>query len=214
MRKVVKQFVKEWQKRWPLLKMEYEGGLVIDNDNVFYRLDLNFRRLGGNNYFQQIMSIDHKSIESKWSDYGDILGNKSNSTTTLFFSPYDYCPQFHDRGWGYRWDEWLQHDSEENIINGIIDEYSIPLFKKYTSIIEVDKRINATDDFSECMKLSNQGGLPFRKVLVAREAGNPRAKEIEDNMRNWCEFTYSMEGATDSDRAYLYVFEELFGKGR
>ncbi len=214
MRKVVKQFVKEWQKRWPETKLDNFENLIFKKDHINYIISVDYRRRGGDYYFYFKVALENEVIENQWKNYCHMLNCNKVIITTLSLLPLEYLIDFQEIGWGHRWDLVTTNMSEETFLNGLIDEYTIPLIERYSSIIEIDKTLNATDEVSECLKISPQFGLPFRKVLVAREAGNPRAKEIEENMRKWCEFKYNMIDTDEYQKAYIYVFEELFGKRR
>lgn len=212
MRTIEKIFYNNLKKYYENIVLDPKSSSVtiINDEKLSIGITFPIQKLGGHEILRYILSITFKEIEDQWLKYREELLYSPYYANTLSFTTENYdIEKYHFSGHNL---SLYGHENWEDIFNKIQVEYTIPLVNRYSNIIEVDKIINKTDKEVPYIILSNEG-YPFRSVLVAHMANNPRLPEIINDMRNYCKLSYNM-GLKENNLAstkLLPVFEKMFG---
>ncbi len=184
---------------------------IINNSKLNVSITFPIQKLGGDEILRYILCICFNEIEDEWLKYREELLYSPTHAQTLYITTENFDKEKFDFQ-GLNLSKY-GHQNWDQIFDKLQKEYTIPLVNKYSNIIEVDQIINPIDkDVPYIIKTSE--GYPFRAVLVAKMANNPRLPEIINDMRNYCQESYQM-GIKDNyipATKLLPVFEKMFGK--
>lgn len=184
---------------------------IINNSKLNVSITFPIQKLGGDEILRYILCICFNEIEEQWLQYREELLYSPTSSQTLYITTENFDTQKFDFQ-GLNLSKY-GHQNWDEIFDKLQKEYTIPLVNKYSDIMEVDKLINPNNS-PVPKNIKNSQGYPFRAVLVAKMANNPRLSEIIKEMREYCRDSYNM-GIKDNyipATKLLPVFEKLFGK--
>ncbi len=183
---------------------------IMKNDKLNVSITFPIQKLGGDEILRYILCICFNEIENEWLKYREELLYSPTHAQTLYITTENFDTEKFDFQ-GLNLSKY-GHQNWDEIFDKLQKEYTIPLVNKYSNIMEVDQIINPIDkDVPYIIKTSE--GYPFRAVLVAKLANNPRLSEIINDMRKYCQDSYEM-GIKDNyvpATKLLPVFEKMFG---
>ena len=183
---------------------------IMKNDKLNVSITFPIQKLGGDEILRYILCICFNEIEDEWLKYREELLYSPTHAQTLYITIENFDTEKFDFQ-GLNLSKY-GHQNWDEIFDKLQKEYTIPLVKKYSDIIEVDKLINPCN-IPVVNNIKNSQGYPFRAVLVAKLANNPRLSEIIKDMRKYCRDSYEM-GINDNyvpTTKLLPVFEKMFG---
>ena len=182
---------------------------IVNNEKLNVSITFPIQKLGGDEILRYILCICFNEIEDQWLQYREELLYSPTNAQTLYITTERFDTEKFDFQ-GLNLSKY-GHQNWEEIFDKLQKEYTIPLVNKYSDIIEVKQIINPIDkDVPYIIKTSE--GYPFRAVLVAKMANNPRLPEIINDMRNYCQESYEM-GIKDNyipATKLLPVFKKMF----
>jgi hypothetical protein len=181
------------------------------------RISINLRQIGTKYYLQYTFLKRIDSIEAIWLEYlKDInLGNQSpNSFMTIASSIIGLKPEllkdvrYHKYGYIL--------EPTETGINRYLDEAKlqinkiiIPFLSKYNKVNELDSLFNnPPDKYIDLKKYSNQG-VEFRKMIIAKLAGNPDYEKVCSAMKTLIESWIKQDSRMTG---YMTVYEKVHKK--
>lgn len=183
-----------------------------ERDNRFY---YEVKSIGRDVYLNITISICLNKIENKWFCHKNLLGldqyypitfyntfNQVNRSRFPTIEPFGIPIEDED--------DWVV-----DIIDTIVKEYYLKFNEQIQSLSFCDKLINEEIKITDkTLRISPIDGLPFRKVLIAEEAKNPKLEEIKKAMYKYCEEQYELGKKENFEKLCKIkpVFETLFGK--
>lgn len=213
MRTIEKIFCNNVKKYYQYAEVDEKASsiIILKNKKLIVSITFPIQKLGGDEILRYILCICFNEIEDQWLQYREELLYSPTNAQTLYITTEKFDTEKFDFQ-GLNLSKY-GHQNWDKIFDKLQKEYTIPLVNKYTDIIEVDKLINPINSLVE-NKIKNSQGYPFRAVLVAKLANNPRLLEIIKDMRKYCQDSYEM-GIKDKyipATKLLSVFEKMFGR--
>jgi hypothetical protein len=213
MRTIEKIFCNNVKKYYQYAEVDEKASsiTILKNKKLIVSITFPIQKLGGDEILRYILCICFNEIEDQWLQYREELLYSPTNAQTLYITTEKFDTEKFDFQ-GLNLSKY-GHQNWDEIFDKLQKEYTIPLVNKYVDIVEVDKLINPINSPIE-NKIKNSQGYPFRAVLVAQMANNPRLSEIIKDMRKYCQDSYEM-GIKDNyvpATKLLPVFEKLFGK--
>lgn len=181
-----------------------------------HKISFKVTSFGGDMYLHLTSMIRINHIEDKWFKFKNDLLIFDNYFQPTFYNTFNHIdkskfPPIHSLGLSIEdSDNWLK-----NIVESILKNYYLPFCEKLDSIHLCDQIINNELNINEeTLKISPIEVLPFRKVLIAEEAQNPKLEEIKKTMYKYCEEQYELGKKENFEKLCKIkpVFETLFGK--
>lgn len=212
MRTIEKIFCNNVKKYYEYAEIDEKASsiTIVKNEKLIVSITFQIQELGGDEILRYILCICFNEIEDQWLQYREELLYSPTNAQTLYITSEKFDTEKFDFQ-GLNLSKY-GHQNWDEIFDKLQKEYTIPLVNEYTDIIEVDKLINPINSTVE-NKIKNSQGYPFRAVLVAKLANNPRLSEIIKDMRKYCKDSYEM-GINDNyvpATKLLPVFEKMFG---
>lgn len=197
----------------------------LQRDNFYFFQDdeyanqINFytKKVGGEIYLLTSNMFSLRDIENKWINYQPELGLQTNLFNQSFHQSYNVLdketfPTLTNLGLMVHYNE--SEDWVKEIVRKIVLDYFLPFSEKLKDIQYCNQLINKDIEITEeVTKISPIDGLPFRKIFIAEEAGNPNIHVIKEAMRKYVNerFKVGMEKGYDKLCKIKPVFEKLFG---
>ena len=168
-------------------------------------------------FFSPDLMFRINNIDNKWINYENELGLKVGVFRPSFYYTFHHInrekfPTLTNLGLKVHYnenEEWVKKN-----VRSIVLDYFLPFAEKLKDIQFCDKLINKDIEITdETCKLSPIDGLPFRKIFIAEEAGNPRLEEIKSAMRKYVNERYKTGIEKNYEKLIKIkpVFEKLFG---
>ncbi len=212
MKTIEKIFCNNVKKYYKYAEIEEKASsiTIVKNEKLIVSITFPIQKLGGDEILRYILCICFNEIEDEWLKYREELLYSPTHAQTLYITTENFDTEKFDFQ-GLNLSKY-GHQNWDQIFDKLQKEYTIPLVNKYSNIIEVDQTINPIDkDVPYIIKTSE--GYPFRAVLVAKMANNPRLSGIIHDMRKYCQDSYEMgvEHNYEDSKRLLPVFEKMFG---
>lgn len=191
----------------------YRDGAYITEDHEL-RYSAQLVSIAGRQVLRAFMSVSVLQIERLWMQYKpELMIEQLFNPVTVVLSARDY-------------DTSLSVEDNEMDVSALNELEFLALTEdlfaghfagligKYKSIENCDLLLNRSVEIDDTNSgYSDIQSLPFRKVLLAQATGNPKRKEIEAAMRNYCAEQFELGKAEDFEQLCRLkpVFEKLFG---